>query len=344
MLVARALDEAWGRLGRPDPFLVVDAGGGRGRLLADVLRAEPACATAMRAVLVERSARLRAEAHELLSLEPPADALGPFVRSTTDEAPTPVPDTGPVVTALDELPMVTLDGVIIANELLDNLPVRIVERTGHGWSELRVGVDDQARFVEVLVDAPPELTGPAAELADDLDIGLGARLPIPLAAADWLAQTAPILSHGELWILDYADETAGLLTRGPGGAAGWLRTYRGHRRGTDPFDAPGEQDLTCDVPLAWLRRAATRAGFTITSESTQGDWLARLGVDALVDEGRRRWAAGAHLGDLQAVAGRSRAVEAAALTDPTGLGAHRVVVCGRATPAAGEPTGLTPRR
>ena len=147
-----------------------------------------------------------------------------------------------------------------------------------------------------------------------------------------------------MWILDYADETAGLLTRGPAGAAGWLRTYRGHRRGTDPLDTPGEQDLTCDVPLAWLRRAAIRAGYTVTSESTQADWLARLGVDTLVDEGRRRWAARAHLGDLPAVAGRSRAVEAAALTDPTGLGAHRVIVCERAPSAGREPTGHSTRR
>ena len=62
---------------------------------------------------------------------------------------------------------------------------------------------------------------------------------------------------------------------------------------------------------------------------TQAEWLARFGLDALVDEGRRIWAAGAHRGDLAAVAGRSRTVEAAALTDPRGLGAHRVVVLRR---------------
>src|SRR5450432_4633465 len=54
-LVARALDGWWRELHEPDPFLVVDAGAGRGRLAADVLAAAPECAAALRYVLVERS-------------------------------------------------------------------------------------------------------------------------------------------------------------------------------------------------------------------------------------------------------------------------------------------------
>jgi len=330
-LVARAVDDAWARLGEPDPFLLVDVGGGRGRLLADLLRAEPACAAALRAVLVERSAHLRAEAHTVLALETPVDALGPFARRTPDEPPDPVARSGPVVTALDDLPDVALPGVIVANELLDNLPVRIVERSTDAWREVRVGLDD-ARFVEVLVDATRELAAAADDVAGDTTVRPGGRLPIPLDAAAWLARAAATLPRGQVWIVDYADETAGLLARGPTGPSGWLRTYRGHRRGGSPLDDPGHQDVTCDVPLGWLRRAATRAGFRVAAETTQADWLAGLGVDALVDEGRRTWAAGAHRGDLAALAGRSRAVEAAALTDPGGLGAHQVVVLDRAGP------------
>src|SRR5215211_1772974 len=67
-LVARFLDRAWTELARPDPFVVVDAGAGRGRLAADVLRAEPECSSALRYVLVERSAALRAAQRDLLTL------------------------------------------------------------------------------------------------------------------------------------------------------------------------------------------------------------------------------------------------------------------------------------
>jgi NADH dehydrogenase [ubiquinone] 1 alpha subcomplex assembly factor 7 len=331
-LVARALDATWAALGSPDPFLLVDAGGGRGRLLADVLRAGPACASALRAVLVERSPHLRAEAQTLLRLETPADALGPFTRQHQDEPAEPVPSTGPVATALDELPDVALPGVIVANELLDNLSVRLVERGADGWREVLVGVEGP-RFVEVLVDAPATVATAADEVDDGAAARPGDRLPVPLEAAAWLTRAAVTLPRGQVWVIDYADETAGLLGRGPTTARGWLRTYRGHQRGAAVLDDPGAQDITCDVPLPWLRRAATRAGFRVASETTQADWLAGLGVHAFADEGRRTWQAGASRGDLAALAGRSTAVEATALTDPAGLGAHRVVLLDRpATP------------
>src|SRR4051812_20897740 len=59
--VARALDRLWRVLDQPDPFFVVEAGAGNGRLAREVLRAAPACLAALRYVLVERSAPLRAE-------------------------------------------------------------------------------------------------------------------------------------------------------------------------------------------------------------------------------------------------------------------------------------------
>ena len=90
-LVARAVDGWWDQLGRPDPFLVVDAGAGRGQLARDVLRAEPRCAGALRYVLVERSAGLRAAQAEHLPLEPAELVLGPAVPPEPDEEPVAVP-------------------------------------------------------------------------------------------------------------------------------------------------------------------------------------------------------------------------------------------------------------
>ena len=62
-----------------------------------------------------------------------------------------------------------------------------------------------------------------------------------------------------------------------------------------------------------------------TTDRSQADFLAAHGIGALVDEGRRIWAERAHLGDLEALRGRSRIAEAEALTDPAGLGAFRVL-------------------
>ncbi len=320
VLVARALDEWWLELDAPDPFLVVDAGAGRGRLAADVLAATPECAAALRYVLVERSAELRTAQRELLVLEPFEDALGPMVR-TDEDAPIPVLGMGPIATALAELPAVPLTGVIVANELLDNLPFRIVELAANGWMEVRVAVDGE-EFAEARLPAADELAS-EAELVAAGAARVGTRLPVPTAIADWLHACAGGLRRGTLVVIDYAATGAELVERGD---RGWLRTYRGHDRGVAPLVTPGEQDITIDVPIEYLVHAAGRAGFHLTTETTQAAWLASLGIDALATEARDRWDARAHVGDLEAIRHRSRVTEAAALTDPSGLGAHRVLV------------------
>ena len=317
-LVARALDGWWRDHGAPDPFLVVEAGAGRGRLAIDVLAAEPACARALRYVLVERSAELRGAQRDVLTVEPFEDALGPSVRVDQD-APVPVVGMGPIVTALDDLPAVPLDGVVVANELLDNLPFRVAERRGNAWYEVRVAVSD-GELVESVVPASVELTADAdLVVADAPD---GARVPVPTVLARWLRACAGSLRRGRLVVIDYTASGSELVARG----TGWLRTYRDHDRGASPLVAPGEQDITIDVPHEFLVHAAARAGLHLERDLTQSEWLVELGIDELVDDARRNWDARAHVGDLEAMRHRSRVTEAAALVDPSGLGAHRVLV------------------
>jgi SAM-dependent MidA family methyltransferase len=324
-LVACALDAVWRRLGEPDPFVVIEAGAGRGRLAADVLRSVPACAPALRYVLVERSELLRAAQRELVTLEPPDEALGPFAPGADpDDAPEGIVGAGPIVTSIGELPRVRVDGVVLANELLDNLPVDLVERSADGWDEIRVGTGDGGTWREVPVPAIEELAADADAVAAGTTVPPGRRLPVPVATSEWLRTVAGLVRRGEVIVVDYADTAAGLVARGPSGGRGWLRTYRGHERGGAPLEAPGSQDITCDVPLEHLEHAAARAGLRVESEQSQAAWLGSLGIEELVDEGAAIWRERAHLGDLEAVAGRSRVTEAAALTDPAGLGAHRV--------------------
>jgi SAM-dependent MidA family methyltransferase len=318
-LVARALDGWWRAADSPDPFLVIEAGAGRGRLAADVLAAAPDCATALRYVLVERSPGLRAAQRDLLTVEPFEDALGPVVPDDED-APVPVTGMGPILTALDDLPAVPLDGVVLANELLDNLPFRVVERRDAIWWEVRVAVDGDA-LVENVLPAPVELATEADLVVSDAPDG--ARVPVPTALATWLRDCAGALRSGRLIVVDYTATGAELVARGHDG---WLRTYREHGRGESPLAAPGEQDVTIDVPREYLVHAAERAGFHLELDVTQSEWLQDLGIDELVADARREWDARAHVGDLEAVRHRSRVSEGAALVDPAGLGAHRVLV------------------
>ena len=319
-LVARALDEQWAALDAPDPFVVVDAGAGRGRLAADVLAAAPRCASALRYVLVERSEALWVAQRDLVVLEPAEDALGPAVPEP-DGAWAPVPGVGPIAASLRELPAVEVTGVVVANELLDNLPFRIVERATRGWQEVRVGASNDT-LREELVPASAEL----AEVADSVAFGavpVGARVPVPTGARAWLDAAAAVLRRGALVVVDYVESASELVARGQGG---WLRTFRAHERGSSALENPGEQDITADVPLEYLRHAARTLGFTLVHETTQRDWLEGLGLHDLVAEARAEWDRRAHVGDLDAVKHRSRVTEAAALVDPAGLGAHRVLV------------------
>jgi SAM-dependent MidA family methyltransferase len=316
-LVAGALEAWWERLGRPDPFVVVEAGAGRGQLARDVLRAAPAFAPALRYVMVERAAALRAEHHRHLPWEPPEDVLGAVLVGDDDEPAGAAPAQGPIVTSLAELPAVAITGVVVANELLDNLPCRLVERTAAGWDEVRLGLDGA-----VAVPADVDLAARADALVGASDVATGTRLPVPTGVGEWLRDVRRVVRRGGLLLFDYVVPVRELVARGPDG---WLRTYRGHARGGSPWDDPGSQDITIDVPEEAVLRMAATAGWALDGPpTTQATWAQAQGLAARVTAAREHWDARAHVGDLDALRARSVVGEAAALTDPAGLGAHWV--------------------
>lgn len=321
-VVARALDTWWRAMGEPDPYVVVEAGAGTGTLCRTVLAADPACGPALRYVLVERSAAQRRSHAERLRLEEPALAFAPVDPDT--EAPVTGSPTGPICVSLAELPRVVGPAVVLANELLDNLPFGLAERRVGAWHEVRVDLDPAAepgggagaRLVERLVPLAPD----RAAMIDGLAPGAadGARVPLHDAARTWLRDALALAgAGGRVVVVDYASTTAALAGRPQ---AEWLRTYRGHARGGGILDDLGEQDVTCEVPVDQLGLVRPP-----TSETSQADWLRAHGIDDLVAEGRRAWAERAHVGDLAALAARSRIGEAEALLDPAGLGGFRVV-------------------
>lgn len=313
-VVARYLDAQWEDLGRPDPFVVVEAAAGRGALALAVLAASPRCAPALRYLLVETSAELRERQAEHLALVHPFEVLGPAPDPEADGGPVPAPDagTGPSCCSLLELPAQPVVGVVLANELLDNLPFRLLEFGADAWSEVRVTADG-GRFRELLVPASADVDRRARELVPAATTG--ARLPLQERAADWVGRALGVLERGTLVVIDYAvPDTAGLAGRP---VEEWLRTYRGHRRGGGPLEAPGDQDLTVEVAVDQLP-APDR-------DLDQAAWLRAAGIDELVEEGRRRWGASAGVGDLAALRARSRVAESEALCDPAGLGAFRVL-------------------
>ena len=308
-VLARALDTWWDDLGRPDPFVVIEGGAGPGTLARTVLVARPRCAEALVHVLVETSAAQR-RAHAAHQGAWVGERAGPELAAVCT---TPRGGGGPAVVSAPDLPEVAVRGVVVANELLDNLPFDPVARTTDGVDELRVARGDDVPFAPVVVPRP-------ATPDDDVVLGAlptGVWAPDQHRAAAWVARARGCLLEGRVVVADYGATDADLADRPP---LAWMRTFRGHERGGHPLDAPGTQDITADVAVDQLLRA--RPGATVSS---QADFLARHGIEALVEEGRRIWHERAHLGDLEALRGRSRVAEAEALLDPEGLGGFTVV-------------------
>jgi SAM-dependent MidA family methyltransferase len=317
-VLARALDAWWQELGAPDPFVVVEAAAGVGTLARAVLAASPECLPALRYLLVERSDRLRAMQSTVLPLEPASTVLGPVAPADEDDVDGPIvlPGGGPRVASLEDLPAGPFVGVVLANELLDNLPFSLLERTRDGWSEVRVGEGDgdRAGFAEVLTAAEAA----DAELADRLapDAEPGSRVPLQAAAVEWLRTATRSLSRGRVVCIDYATTTADLASRPQ---HEWLRTYRSGGPGRAAIEDPGMQDITVEVCVDQLERVGA------PSNLSQADFLRAHGLDGLVRDAQDRWSAGAARPDLEALKAKSRIAEGAALTDPTGLGAFRVL-------------------
>ena len=297
-VLARALDQWWEELGEPEPFTVVDWGAGPGTLARSVLAAEPRCmaAGALEWVALELSAAQRA-------LHPEH----PLVTSAAR--------------ASDALARGAPAGVVVANELLDNLPFDIARRTEDGWEELCVTVEQAPSRGFSLVARPA-----SAELVAGLpDVPAGSRVPVQRAARHWLAEAHRVLGAGRIVAFDYGADTRALAERaGPSDdraeGLGWLRTRRRHHGGSWWLAEPGSCDISVDVALDQVQ-ADRRA-----DACQQAEFLRTHGIDELVAEGRAVWADRASVGDLEALRARGRATEAEALLDPAGMGAFNVLV------------------
>lgn len=273
-VIARALDAWWREFGEPHGFTVLEAGAGPGTLARSILDARPACLETGRYVAVEVSDAQRTRHPE-------------------------------GVVSVRDMPEGKFVGVIIANELLDNLPFDLCVYD-NGWREAWVDASGEG-FVEVLrpLSVPAPFLPPVASH--------GARVPVQTPAAEWLRDALGRLSTGRVLLFDYCTASTAVAAASPWRE--WLRTYVGHERGGHYLKNVGEQDITVQVMIDQLAAVAEPE-----SVRTQSQFLQLWGIDELVEEGRLAWERAASRPDLGAMKMRSRISEAAALLDAAGLG------------------------
>jgi SAM-dependent MidA family methyltransferase len=226
----------------------------------------------------------------------------------------------PVRSVVESLDEVEGFDVVIANELLDNLPVALAVRSGDGWLERRVDVAEAGfRFIDG--PAGPELatwcdafSGPVPD---------GGLVEVQRAASLWIENVMRMISAGALIAFDYGGTAEELAPRRRDGT---LRTYRAHHLGPDPLLEPGATDITVDVNFTAMVAAARSAGATVELHR-QDDFLAEWGLRDVIRELRERELALAESGNsLERLAVRSVRTDAETLLHPRGLGGFRVMV------------------
>ena len=220
-------------------------------------------------------------------------------------------------------------GAVVANEVLDALPVhRVIGRPG-GIREQLVGLDAAGRFA--WVEADPTTDELAERLGDEgieLEDGPGRR-GVPRRRD---------LARGRRRRPRPRGRRPRRLRGGarvpvcPEARDGTLRGFARHGVGGDPFRHLGRQHLTATVDLAAVRAAAALAGLEPVGETTQAQLLAATSGDLAASILHRP---GATIEDALLL--RSAL---ARLLDPRGMGGYRVLVFGRGLPAGVELPGL----
>jgi SAM-dependent MidA family methyltransferase len=175
---------------------------------------------------------------------------------------------------LDAIPAEPFRGVVLANEVLDALPVERFRVGAAGVEALGV-VHDGERFAWAARPADATLAAAVAALGVTLTEGYESELSLWLAP--WLAALAAPLAAGVMLLFDYGYPRAEYYR--PSRAGGTLGCFHRHRRHDDPFVNVGLQDLTAWVDFTRVAEAGLEAGLEVAGFTTQAHFLLGNGFE-----------------------------------------------------------------
>jgi SAM-dependent MidA family methyltransferase len=252
-LLARQFEEMWRLLGSPERLELIEFGPGRGLFAQDVLawsaKKFPDLFSCLHYVLVERSPALQQRIAE--NLKPHLESGRAILKSeaTRDSFDAAIPT------------------IVFANEFFDAFPVEIVGTHG----SLRIATSE-SRFTELWEPASSD------EMAflDRYSVHPEGdeRLEVALAAQQQLEQIAAGIGRGFVVVIDYGYTREEQLA---GRHRGTLKAIRQHSISGNPYEAPGEQDITADVSFTALAAAAEKHGMQTHKLVTQSQFLLGIG-------------------------------------------------------------------
>jgi SAM-dependent MidA family methyltransferase len=312
-LWCRAFENLWDACGSPSDFTVVEVGPGEGGFAAAMLSAAAGrFAAALRYVLVEPHAAVAERQRARLG----GDARAVWRAGLSEVAP-------------------VAAGVVFANEVLDNLPVHVLERQDGKVYEVHVTASAGGLEEILLPISPLELADPEAWPAQ------GERVEIGIEAETLVGVAARLMERGAVALVDYGYADARARPRGT------LVAYSSAGADGSVLESPGERDLTSHVDWGAIATSLEGAGLDVQPPVTQRDTLLALGITnldlRLRAEHRDAIEAGAGAAAVRAL---SRRHALRALLDPGGLGGMQVVAGTKsvAWPLGRGPNGQRERR
>lgn len=188
-----------------------------------------------------------------------------------------IPHLAKLVTWLDTLPVRRFSGIILANEVIDAMPVHRI--TLHGGEALAYGVGfSDGKFdwqISELDDSLKQLV--YERLGRNIhNLPEGYTTEINTRVMPWLGSMADILEQGALLLIDYGYPRNEYYH--PQRTDGTLLCHYRHHVHSDPFFYPGLQDITASVDFTAVAEAAVAAGLQVGGYTTQAHFLMGCGL------------------------------------------------------------------
>ena len=269
---------------------IFEFGGGTGRLAASLLaELDQHNSLPDRYYILELSPELRKRQQE-------------YLRST-------IPAVLERVTWLSGPPRSPISGVIIANEILDAIPVKVFRLDGESTYERRVNWQDNTlAWRDVPADPSLETIIDRVIERSRIDHEVGYISEINMRLSPWIAELANMLGRGVALLVDYG--YPGHEYYHPDRTEGTMLCHYRHRVHGDPFLYPGLQDMTAAVNFTAVAEAADQAGLEVVGFANQAAFLLSCGLPEILERG-------GHGGDEAQI---RLAQEVKVLTLPTEMG------------------------
>ncbi len=238
--------------------IILEVGAGRGRMAADIL------------VYLKQQNKLP---KEYWILELSAD-LRQRQKNIIEKS---IPEFMDKVKWLDTLPE-QFSGVVLANELLDAMPVQLFQKTEKDINEVNViWLDDKFVF-QFKPNADKRLMARVKDIEAALEIELAAGYvsEINFAAEDWLKSIAERLQQGVIVLIDYGFPRHEYYHAQR--KQGTLMCHYRHRTHPDAFVYPGLQDITAHVDFTAMADAALEANLKVIGYTNQVSFLMGAGL------------------------------------------------------------------